>query len=143
MTELADAKGCANPHSRAKSDLTAVVELVDTPNRAGGAANAPAHGTGTEVRMPEDRTAAVARNVYYFDAYVRVEAISEEAAWERVQGEHPYVCPADMATGPDEEVQLVVTDLLDSEPLPKAPECICPPELLARGGFKGRCPVHG
>lgn len=21
-------------------------------------------------------------------------------------------------------------------------ECICPPELLARGGFKGRCPVH-
>jgi hypothetical protein len=22
------------------------------------------------------------------------------------------------------------------------PECICPPELLARGGFKGGCPVH-
>ena len=21
-------------------------------------------------------------------------------------------------------------------------ECICPPELVARGGFKGGCPVH-
>ena len=23
------------------------------------------------------------------------------------------------------------------------PVCICPPDLLARGGFKGRCPIHG
>jgi len=23
------------------------------------------------------------------------------------------------------------------------PECICPPDLVARGGFKGGCPVHG
>jgi hypothetical protein len=22
------------------------------------------------------------------------------------------------------------------------PECICPPDLLARGGFRGGCPVH-
>ena len=22
-------------------------------------------------------------------------------------------------------------------------DCICPPDLLARGGFKGGCPVHG
>ncbi len=23
------------------------------------------------------------------------------------------------------------------------PECICPSDLLARGGHKGRCPTHG
>lgn len=23
------------------------------------------------------------------------------------------------------------------------PDCICPPDLVARGGFKGGCPVHG
>lgn len=23
------------------------------------------------------------------------------------------------------------------------PECICPPGLVARGGFRGGCPVHG
>lgn len=23
------------------------------------------------------------------------------------------------------------------------PECICPPGLVERGGFKGGCPVHG
>lgn len=23
------------------------------------------------------------------------------------------------------------------------PECVCPPELLERGGHKGGCPVHG
>jgi hypothetical protein len=38
-------------------------------------------------------------------------------------------------------------DDLDGYPFPGEPEdlsgCICPPEMLARGGFKGRCPVHG
>lgn len=29
------------------------------------------------------------------------------------------------------------------EALYAEPECICPPDLVARGGFKGGCPIHG
>lgn len=36
---------------------------------------------------------------------------------------------------------------LDGFPFPGEPAdesgCVCPPDLLDRGGFKGRCPVHG
>lgn len=36
---------------------------------------------------------------------------------------------------------------LDGYPFPGEPEpvgdCICPPDLLARGGHRGGCPVHG
>lgn len=51
------------------------------------------------------------RHAYFFDAYVRVEATSEEEAIERIQAEPTYVAEADFATGPDDAVQLVVTDL--------------------------------
>jgi hypothetical protein len=30
----------------------------------------------------------------------------------------------------------------ESYAAPDEDDCICPPDLLARGGFKGRCPVH-
>lgn len=35
------------------------------------------------------------------------------------------------------------TDALDGYPFPdEAPNCICPPDLLERGGFRGGCPEH-
>lgn len=82
------------------------------------------------------------KNAYYFNAYVRVEADSEEQAWERIQGEDTYVCEADTGDAEyDAWVQLVVLNLLSAEPIYE-PVCICPPDLLARGGFKGGCPQH-
>lgn len=45
---------------------------------------------------------------------------------------------ADLGDLPADELADLVESL--SEP---GPECICPPELLSRGGFKGGCRVHG
>jgi hypothetical protein len=34
-------------------------------------------------------------------------------------------------------------DAMDGYPFPdEVPNCICPPDLLERGGFRGRCPEH-
>jgi hypothetical protein len=94
--------------------------------------------------MPEDRTAPEGeRRVYYFAAYVRVEATSQEEAWERISTEPVYVSEADASDpGHENDVNLVVTDLLDHEPLDTGPLCICPPDLIARGGFRGGCRAH-
>jgi len=49
-----------------------------------------------------------------------------------------YYLKADLGDLPASELAELVESLSEPEP-----ECICPPELLARGGFKGACPVHG
>jgi hypothetical protein len=57
------------------------------------------------------------------------------AAWNAVMG----VADADTLAGLDE---YSLTDDGGYEYDPPR-ECICPPDLLAAGGFKGRCPTHG
>lgn len=41
----------------------------------------------------------------------------------------------------DERPGMVILNAAEYEREPEG-ECICPPDLLARGGFKGRCPIH-
>jgi hypothetical protein len=53
--------------------LTGLVELVDNTNSGGRRVNGPAHGNGTEVRMPAQRT-------YYLNGYVKIVAASDEEA---------------------------------------------------------------
>lgn len=70
-----------------------------------------------------------------------------EEALSLIDGEDvlPLVSAADAA------LRIAYGELPESEmdeyPFPGEPEperfsCICPPELLARDGFKGGCPVH-
>ena len=51
-----------------------------------------------------------------------------------------YYLRADMGDLPPDELAEMVRSLTEAE---EGPTCICPPELLARGGFKGGCLVHG
>lgn len=55
------------------------------------------------------------------------------AAWDAVMG----MASPDVLADLD---QYVLTDDGGYE-VPRV--CICPPDLLARGGYKGGCPVHG
>lgn len=58
-------------------------------------------------------------------------------AWDAVMG---------MATDDqlDDLAEYVLTDDGGYDIDPGDPgDCICPPELLARDGFRGGCPVHG
>ena len=43
---------------------------------------------------------------------------------------------AEVGELPEDEAAELAADLA------RKPECICPPELLARDGFRGGCPVH-
>jgi hypothetical protein len=52
----------------------------------------------------------------------------DDCAWEEIA---PGVEVFSPAGDPDE----VIAD-------DDGPDCICPPELVERGGFKGGCPVH-
>lgn len=47
---------------------------------------------------------------------------------------------ADLGDMSPAEIAEMEESLAESE---RGPDCICPPELVARGGFKGGCPVHG
>jgi hypothetical protein len=53
------------------------------------------------------------------------------AAWSVVVGDASADVRADMA-----DYRLAGAGVYE-------PLCICPPDLLARGGFRGSCPVHG
>lgn len=54
------------------------------------------------------------------------------AAWDAVMG---------MAS-PDVLANLNEYVLTDDDGYEIKRDCICPPDLLARGGFRGGCPVH-
>jgi hypothetical protein len=75
--------------------------------------------------------------VYYLNGYVRIEAVSDEEALKRferaglgIEVEIEEGVTLDFQ-GPWDEIEEIADD------------CVCPPDLLARGGFKGGCPVHG
>ena len=84
--------------------------------------------------MPAERTA----RVYYLEGFVQIEASSDEEAnalfEEAGLGIDHEVIPGVVLNfeGPWDEIDEV-----------ERSECICPPDLIARGGFRGGCPVHG
>lgn len=61
-----------------------------------------------------------------------VELSLASVAWDAVMGSAPAAVLADLD-------EYALTD--DGYEL-TGPGCVCPPELVARGGFKGGCPVH-
>lgn len=83
--------------------------------------------------MHAERTA----RVYYLEGFVRIEASSDEEAnalfEEAGLGIEHEVIPGVVVDfqGPWDRVEEV-----------ERSECICPPDLIARGGFRGGCPVH-
>lgn len=125
-----------NPHSRAKSGLTGVVELVDNTKPGERRANGPAHGNGTEVRMPEQLTC------FYYDCERPATALL-------VNTEHdtfPFKNGAAVACEAHARGLLAGTGIHACVRVEGWPDdesaCICPPALLARGGLRGGCPVH-
>lgn len=130
-----------NPHSRAKSGLTGAVELVDNTKSAGRRSNAPGHGTGLEVQMPEDRTA---------DSVWRARTVEalELALYELRSNEDPLPSMSlaqECLRAEDGALNADELEMLTEHFEPPEPVCICPPELVARddGSFRGGCPVHG
>jgi hypothetical protein len=75
---------------------------------------------------------------YYLNGWVRVDADSDEEADRKFQA--AGLGPREQLDGgvilafegPWDEIEAIVE-----------PECICPPDLVARGGFRGGCPMHG
>jgi hypothetical protein len=43
--------------------------------------------------------------------------------------------------GDTEPITLIPGDIMDDVDRPE-PVCICPPDLVARGGFRSGCPIH-
>jgi hypothetical protein len=88
--------------------------------------------------MPEDRTAP--QRVYYLEGYVRIVASSDEEA------EHKFEQAGLGCAIEDPNVKGVMLDFQgpwdEIADVESVGECICPPDLLARGGFRGGCPVH-
>lgn len=94
--------------------------------------------------MQEQDTAAVTERPtrrFIFKSWVAVEAATLEDAnalmeniWEDDLSWHEFSDHVEVfAPGAEpDEVQ---------EP-DDGPSCICPPDMVARGGFKGGCPVH-
>lgn len=81
----------------------------------------------------------------------RVEKLLDEALVRLREGGGDEVLMAISAA--DAAMRVVMGDLepeemecypFPGEPVPEncLPACICPPELVARGGFKGGCPRH-
>jgi hypothetical protein len=74
---------------------------------------------------------------YYLNGWIRIDAESDEEADRKFEeaGLGPQEEVIDGVTlgfeGPWDEIEEIVF-----------PECICPPDLVARGGFRGGCPVH-
>lgn len=75
---------------------------------------------------------------YYMTGFVKVLADSQEEADRKFDEAGLDI---DVEIAPDVFLTFEGPwDDVDDDP---GPTCICPPDLLERGGFKGRCPVHG
>lgn len=86
--------------------------------------------------MAESPANTQTRRVYYLNGFVRIEATSEEEAIQKFE-----------SAGLGIDVEIVDGVTLDfqgpwDEIVDVSDDCICPPGLLARGGFKSGCPVH-
>jgi hypothetical protein len=128
-----------NPHSRAKTGLTGTVELVDNTKSARQRCERSGPGTGLEVQMPEERTA---------DSVWRVRAVEAlELALCELRGDEDPLPSMSLAEeclrAEDGALNADELEMLTEHFNPPEPVCICPPDLLARGGFRGGCPAHG
>lgn len=74
---------------------------------------------------------------------LRAQEALEQALAEVIDGIDaiPAVSLA-MACLRAEDGTLAAGEMEDLEEGYSEPVCICPPDLLARGGYKGGCPVH-
>lgn len=85
--------------------------------------------------MPEQR---IAHKLYTITGYAQIEAADDEEALRKFEeaglGIRVEVAEGVIVDfeGPWDEIEEIYE-----------PECICPPELVAAGGFRGGCPVHG
>jgi hypothetical protein len=73
--------------------------------------------------------------IYYLNGYVRIVAADDGEALRKFE---------DAGLGPDAEVAdgVMVAFEGDWDEIVDEPACTCPPDLVARGGFSGGCPVH-
>jgi hypothetical protein len=85
-----------------------------------------------EVQMPKDRT-------YYLNGYVKIVAASDEEA-DRLFEQAGLGIGVEPIEGVTLDFQGPWDEIVDAGDQPK---CICPADLLARGGFRGGCPRHG
>lgn len=72
---------------------------------------------------------------YYLNGYVKIVATDDEDAWRRFD-EARLGIEVEIADGVTLDFQGPWDEVVDD------PECTCPPELRARGGFQSGCPVH-
>lgn len=82
-----------------------------------------------------ERACERALDVIRSDEDAGAELSLAQVAWKVVMGDASDAERSDMN-------EYVLTDDGGYE-IDMAWVCICPPELLARGGFKGGCPAHG
>lgn len=73
---------------------------------------------------------------YYLTGYIEILADSDEDATQKFE---------DAGLGINVEIaEGVFLDFQGEWDAVEATEpCICPPDLVARGGYRGGCPVHG
>jgi hypothetical protein len=81
--------------------------------------------------MPAQRT-------YYLSGYVKIVASSDEEA-DRLFEEAGLGIDSELVDGVTVTFEGPWDEIVEDD---DAPRCICPPDLLARGGFRGGCPVH-
>ena len=78
---------------------------------------------------------------------VRAERLMEQALGEARDGDDAIPTVTAALTALRIEAGDLPPDAMDGFPFPgeeqPAAVCVCPPELLARGGFRGCCPEHG
>lgn len=74
---------------------------------------------------------------YYLAGYVRIDAESDAEA-ERKFEEAGLGIDQEIADGVTLDFQGPWDEVEERD----TPTCICPPDLLERGGFRGGCPVH-
>jgi hypothetical protein len=74
---------------------------------------------------------------------VRAQEATEQALGEIIDGiDAIATLSLAMACLKAEVGELDPDDMADLDRSYNGPVCICPPDLLERGGFKGGCPVH-
>lgn len=91
--------------------------------------------------MTEERSGPEAENIWG----VRAERLLERALYEVQNGDDAIGTVSAALAALQIAVGELPADELEGYPFPgEAPtvECICPPDLLARGGFRGGCLVH-
>ena len=74
---------------------------------------------------------------------LRAQEAIEQALGEVIDGDDAIATLSlAMACLQAEVGELDADDMADLDRSYKGPVCICPPELLARDGFRSGCPVH-